>query len=198
MIDSLKILGVFVLGILVAIFSIFPDFFLKNDFSSYVLYLLMFLVGFGVGSNEKLRGIFKKMSLKIILIPFSVVVGSAAGGVISGIILSDLTVRETLAVSFGFGYYSLSSVIITKIKGETLGVIALLSNIGRELITLALSPVFVKIFGKLAPIASGGATSMDTTLPMVKKYSGEEYVLAAFFSGIILSIFVPFLVTLSL
>ena len=78
---------------------------------------------------------------------------------------------------------------------ETLGVIALLSNIMRELITLLATPIFLKYFGKLAPIAAGGATSMDTTLPIITKFSGKDYAIIAIFSGTVLTILVPFLVT---
>jgi uncharacterized membrane protein YbjE (DUF340 family) len=106
--------------------------------------------------------------------------------------------NECLAIGSGFGYYSLSSIYITKISGEVLGVVALLSNIIREVITLIASPVLVKYFGKLAPIASGGATSMDTTLPIITRYSGKEFAVTSVFSGTVLTIIVPFMVTLFL
>ena len=75
-----------------------------------------------------------------------------------------------------------------------LGVIALLANLSREIITLIFAPLFVRLFGKLAPIASGGATAMDTTLPIVARFSGKEYAIIAFFSGIVLTVLVPILV----
>lgn len=103
-----------------------------------------------------------------------------------------------MAVGAGFGYYSLSSIFITEISGPTLGVIALLSNILRELVTLLASPLFAKYFGKLAPITSGGATSMDTTLPIIVQSSGKEYAIISVFSGIVLTILVPFFVTIIL
>jgi uncharacterized membrane protein YbjE (DUF340 family) len=49
-------------------------------------------------------------------------------------------------------------------------------------------------FGKLAPVASGGATSMDSTLPIIVTASGKEYAMISVFSGIVLTILVPFLV----
>jgi len=54
----------------------------------------------------------------------------------------------------------------------------------------------VKFFGKLSPIASGGATSMDTTLPVIAKFSGREYAVISVFSGVVLTILVPFIITL--
>ena len=99
-----------------------------------------------------------------------------------------------MAVASGFGYYSLSSIFITEISGETLGVIALLSNISREIITLLATPFFVKYFGKLGGIVSGGATSMDTCLPIISESTGKEWAIIAVFSGVVLTIIVPFLV----
>ena len=103
-----------------------------------------------------------------------------------------------MAVGAGFGYYSLSSVFITQLHSHSLGVVALLSNIFREVATLLATPILVSYFGNLAGIASGGATAMDTTLPIISKYSGKEYAIIAVFSGIVLTILVPFLVTVIL
>jgi uncharacterized membrane protein YbjE (DUF340 family) len=50
-------------------------------------------------------------------------------------------------------------------------------------------------FGKLAGISSGGATSMDTTLPVITRFSGKEWSIISVFSGIVLTLLVPFLVT---
>jgi len=64
----------------------------------------------------------------------------------------------------------------------------------RELSTLMLAPLYVRLFGRLAPVAAAGATSMDTCLPVIMKYSGKEVAIIALFSGIALTIVVPFLV----
>ena len=57
-----------------------------------------------------------------------------------------------------------------------LGTIALISNIMREIMALLGAPLFVRFFGKLAPICAGGATTMDTTLPIITRYSGKDLV----------------------
>ena len=95
----------------------------------------------------------------------------------------------------GFGYYSLSSIFITEYRGAELGTIALTTNIIREIITLLGAAVLVRCFGKLAPICSGGATTMDTTLPVITRFSGKEYVIIAIFHGFVVDFSVPFLVT---
>jgi uncharacterized membrane protein YbjE (DUF340 family) len=95
------------------------------------------------------------------------------------------------------GYYSLSSILITQYKGIELGTIALLANIFREVLALLLAPFLVKYFGKLAPIAAGGATTMDTTFPGIVRYSGKEFSIVSIYHGFITDLSVPFLVTLS-
>ena len=76
-----------------------------------------------------------------------------------------------------------------------MGVIALLTNVMRELLTLILAPLLARYVGKFAPIAAGAATSMDTTLPVVTRFSGPEYTTIAVLSGVILMLLVPLLVT---
>ena len=107
--------------------------------------------------------------------PLTVVLGSLSGTAIISALLSHINVLEAMAVGAGFGYYSLSSIFISQMYSQELGVIALLSNIFREIITLLAVPILVKYFGKLAGIATGGATAMDTTLPVIVKFTGKDY-----------------------
>ncbi len=195
---SLIILFFFILGLLAGIYNLLPDFLLENDYSLYALYLLMFLVGIGIGSNKKSLQLIKKVNFKILLVPLSVITGTYIGVSVFALLQDNLNLIESLAIGSGFGYYSLSSVLISEVASDTLGVIALLSNITREIITLLLTPIFARYFGKLAPIASGGATAMDTTLPVITKYIGSDYAIISVFSGIVLTILVPFLIAIIL
>lgn len=196
--NSIIILAFFASGVFLGVYNYLPGFIAENDYSMYALYGLMFLVGISIGADKESWKVIKTMNLKILLIPVGIVLGTLAGTSLVGLLVNDLNVKEAMAVGAGFGYYSLSSIFISQISGETLGVIALLSNIMREVITLLATPVFVLLFGKLAGIASGGATSMDTTMPIIVKYSGKEWGIIAIFSGIVLTILVPFLVSLIL
>lgn len=195
---SLIILSFFVLGLILGLTRFLPTTLLESDFSIYALYLLMFLVGIGIGTDRSSWKIIREVNVKIVLVPLSVIVGSLIGVSAISIFLSDIKVGEAMAVGAGFGYYSLSSVMITEFHSDTLGVIALLSNIIREITTLLATPLFVRFFGKLAGVASGGATAMDTTLPIIVRYSGKEYAIIAVFSGIVLTILVPVIVPLIL
>ena len=193
--SSLIIVGFFIFGIIVGLFLFVPEFLSGNDLSNYVLYVLMFFVGVQIGTDKNAWGIIKKVKYKILLVPLSVIIGTFIGVSIVSFFIEDIGLRNALAIGSGFGYYSLSSIFISKLAGSMMGVVALMSNIMREVITLLMTSVFVKYFGKLAPIASGGATSMDTTLPVITKFTGTEYAIIAVFSGTVLTIIVPFLVT---
>ena len=101
-----------------------------------------------------------------------------------------------MAINSGFAYYSLSSIFITEFRGVELGTIALLANIIREMITLLFSPLLTKVFGPLAPITAGGATSMDTTLPIITHTIGDRYTALSIYHGFVVDFTVPFLVTM--
>ena len=100
-----------------------------------------------------------------------------------------------MAVGAGFGYYSLSGILITGSKGAELGTVALLSNIIRELLTLLGAPLLARWFGSLAPIAAGGATTADTTLPVITRTCGDELAVVSIYHGMVVDFSVPFLVT---
>lgn len=193
--NSLIILAFFALGVILGVTGKLPDLMIQTDFSMYALYLLMFLVGIGIGADKNSWSVIRTMKVRIFLVPLGIIFGTFAGTALASLFLPDLKLKEVLAVGAGFGYYSLSSLFITQLSGETLGVIALLSNIMREITTLLATPILVLYFGKLAGIASGGATAMDTTLPVITRYSGKEWGIISVFSGIVLTLLVPFLVT---
>lgn len=195
---SLIILSFFAVGVALGLFRFLPEIIIQSDYSQWALYALMFLVGMGIGADPKSLSALKAFNLKIAVVPLITIVGTTLGVLVVWTITSDFSLTDTLAVGYGFGYYSLSSIFITELRGETLGVVALLANIMREIITLLAAPLMAIYFGKLAPITAGGATSMDTTLPIISAASGKEYAIVSLFHGIVLTVLVPFLVSLVL
>ena len=123
------------------------------------------------------------------------IAGTLSGGCLASIFLTQRSLTDCLAISSGFGYYSLSSIFITNYRGTELGLIALLSNISREICTLLFTPLLARWFGNLAPISSGGATTMDTTLPIIINTIGQQYAIVSIFHGFLVDFSVPFLVT---
>jgi uncharacterized membrane protein YbjE (DUF340 family) len=191
---SVIILSFFVLGIGLSYSGMLPEWILGEDLSLWALYFLMFVVGVGVGNDSAMTAIFRRISPGILLVPVVVIVGSLAGTALFSVFLHNIAVGPAMAVGAGFGYYSLSAIIIAQVSGQEAGVVALLANIIREVATLVMAPFLVRYFGKLAIIAAGGATAMDTTLPVIVKFSGKDMAVIAIFSGIVLSLMVPLLV----
>jgi len=192
---SLIIFSVFIAGLLTGTMHILPEKPYINEISTYILYILMFLVGISIGVDKHVWQQFREMNARILLIPLTAIVGTGIGMVIFHVLFSYPKAADLYAIGSGFGYYSLSSIVISRVSSESIGIIALLSNIIREIGTLILTPILARYFGKLAPIAAGGATTSDTTLPMIMKYSGKEYVLGAVMNGIILTLLVPILIS---
>lgn len=191
---SLIITAFFITGILLGVFHLLPEGLKVDNLSLYSLYALLLFVGIGIGSDKESLSALKRMRGWLVLIPVVIVVGALAGSLVAWLILDDYQLNEILAVGSGMGYYSLSSIMISEVKGETLGTIALISNLAREFITLLAAPLLIKVFGKFAPIAAGGATAMDTTLPVVIRFSGKDFTIVSIYSGVVITFLVPFLV----
>ena len=191
---TLRILACFILGILLAWQNILPLWLEQGFLAEYIMWVLVLAVGIGLGSELQAFGILREMHLRVFAVPLLIIIGTGAGGVFASFILLDMTLQETLSVGAGFGYYSLSSLIIGKAGYPALASIALLANIFRELLGILTAPVLARYVGSLAPIAVAGATAMDTCLPAIARFSGERYAIIAVFSGVCLTLVVPFLV----
>lgn len=195
--SSLIILFTFVLGVFIARFRCLPDIFLDTDFSIYILFLLMFVVGVSIGADIKeLYRPLRQYRMKILLVPIATILGTLSFCTVLGLFLDGISVRETVAIGSGFGYYSLSAVFLKELAGVEIGTMALIGNLYRELFTLLFTPFLVRYFGKLAPISSAGATSMDTSLPIITRYAGENFVVVSLFHGIVVDMSVPVILSL--
>ncbi len=201
---SIIVVSFFILGCLLGAYRLLPQFLIDNDITVYLLYILMFLVGISIGCDKKLKIILRSIDLKLLLVPLATIVGTLTFTAAAVLILNEWSIWNCLSVGSGFAYYSLSSILITQLEtpvmglalATELGTIALLANIMREIFALLGAPVFVRYFGKIAPICAGGATTMDTTLPIITQYSGKDMVFIAIFHGIIVDFSVPILISL--
>lgn len=163
--------------------------------ADYLLYILMFSVGISVGMNETVIQKIKNYNLSILLIPVGVTIGSVFGGFVCGLIF-DMRPIDSLSIGAAMGWYSLSGVMLETLSSAPIGTIAFLSSLMREFIAFLMIPLLVKYLNTYCAIAAAGATSEDTTLPMLIKYSGEEFIIISVINGVLCSVAVPILINL--
>ena len=164
-----------------------------TEHSGLVLYVLMFSVGISVGLNRSVFRSLRSFHVKILIIPSGIILASIAGGAIAAVLL-NVPAAGGMAVAAGLGWYSLSGVLVGELFTPQLGTIAFLSNLMREILTFCLVPFVAKHFNGYTAIAPAAATSEDTTLAILMKYTNEEVVVMAVFNGVLCSAAVPVLV----
>lgn len=157
------------------------------------LNILIFFVGIDIGLNKHIFKDLKKHGFLLLAIPMSIVAGSLIGGALTGYIFK-MPSNLSLSISAGFGWYSLSGILLAKLHNAEIGTIAFLTNVFRELITVMAIPLIAKYLNDYTTIAPAGATSMDSTLPIISRYTKPEIVVISFFNGALLSSLVPILV----
>jgi len=177
--------------------GLLPDVLVNNNgiLVEAMLYLMLFLIGFDLGTSRAGLKATLKPDRYLIIVPAGTIVGTIAGGFLCSFVI-DLSAMDSMAVASGFGWYSFSAVILAKVKSAELGAIAFLSNVIRESLTLISVPFIAKYFGQYAAIAPGGATTMDVTLPVIEKFAGRRAALIGFVQGVLLTILTPFIIQL--
>ena len=171
-------------------FNVIPNTLVSDQLFSVTLTLLLFVFGFSFGLDKGAIEKMKKTGPKILAFPLFVALGSVLAGLLAGLIL-HIDAAGAMAVSAGYGWYSLAGPLIGQLFGAELGTLGFAANFFRELLTITAIPLMVKL-GKFAPIASGGATTMDTTLPVIIRYCGSDVLITAFSNGLILTLIAPF------
>ena len=161
------------------------------------LMILLFFVGIDIGKQKDIFEKVKKMGLRILLVPIAIIVGSIVGGIF-GAFLLKMPLNEGGAVGSGLGWYSLSSTILLADGYVELSALAFLSNVFREVLGLVSIPLIAKYLGKLETVAISGATAMDTSLPVISKYTDAETTIIAFISGVICTASVPIILPIVL
>ena len=163
--------------------------------ADWVLRALALVIGFDLGAEfHRLK--LRELPLPLLLIPFANILFSLACGALFSV-LRGLPLRQGLLLFAGLGWYSLSSVLIAQKGLVVLSLLAFIHNVLRELLAILTAPLAAKLSPYL-PIYLGGATSMDVMLPFVQRFSGRNYTLVSFYSGIVCSLAVIPLVHLLL
>jgi uncharacterized membrane protein YbjE (DUF340 family) len=170
--------------------NVIPNALVSDKLFNLSLIVLLFIFGFSFGQDKDAINKMKNTEPKILVFPLFVALGSLLAGLVGGLILR-IDVAGAMAVSSGYGWYTLSGPLIGQLFGAELGTLGFAANFFRELLTITAIPLMIKL-DKYAPVASGGATTMDTTLPVIMRYCGGDMLITAFSNGLILTLIAPF------
>jgi uncharacterized membrane protein YbjE (DUF340 family) len=160
-------------GVLFGFSGLFPSAFggFLERWIDISLYVLVFGVGMELAWESKAFEELRSLGFRVFLLPLAAMVGSLSGAAFVAL-CSPMTLRECLAVASGFGWYSLSGVLLARLGNPSLGLFAFATNVFREILALVSLEWVYRAFGGWAAVALGGATSMDTTLGVLSRVSG--------------------------
>ncbi|BDY03329.1 lysine exporter LysO family protein [Ferrimonas sp. YFM] len=188
--ESLKLALVVAGGVLVGLVVTLPHSLIEQTANG-ALMVLLALIGIQLrGSNLGLRSIL--LNPRGLAIAALVAVTSLAAGALTAVI-HGLPLLHGVILASGFGWYSLSGILITDGLGPVLGSVAFLADLSRELIAIVLIPALMRI-SPAGAIGYGGATAMDFTLPVLQQTGGPKVVPVAIVSGFLLSLATPILI----
>ncbi len=161
------------------------------------LCLLMVFVGLDLGIQGEVFKMLKAAGLKILLFPAATIIGTFIGAAVSGP-LFGLSLRESMAVGAGFGWYSLAPGIIMEAGLIQASAVSFLHNVLREITSILILPIVASKIGYIEAACMAGAPSMDVCLPVINKGTKGKAVTYGFITGVIMSFLVPVLVPLAL
>ncbi|MBP2170589.1 uncharacterized membrane protein YbjE (DUF340 family) [Erwinia toletana] len=190
--ESLKLCGVVIIGFVLGLSEWTPLHY-ASQASEYALILLLFLVGMQLrGSGMTLRQIV--LNRRGMMVAVVVALSALLGGLIAALLLG-LPLKTGLAMASGYGWYSLSGILMTEAFGPVIGSAAFFNDLLRELLAIMLIPGLIRQHRSTA-LGLCGATSMDFTLPVLQRSGGIEIVPAAIVHGFVLSLLAPVLIAL--
>ncbi len=179
-----------VLGMIIGYFL--PENYMPPDITmTIMLMILILLVGIGLkGSGITLKEVLLNQRGVEMSIIFTLAV--LAGGLLFALLFTDVSWTKGLALASGFGWYSLSAIVMTDAYGAIWGSVALFNDLIREFFALIFIPVFMRKYPSAA-VGLGGATSFDFTLPIIQQSGGLKVVPLAISFGFIINIVSPVL-----
>lgn len=157
----------------------------------YWLFLLLFIIGIELTQTRFDRS---WLAWSILRVPLFTIIASLLAGLLLSF-LTDIHWPIALALSSGFGWFSLSGALISQHLGDYYGAIALLTDLLRELLGILIVFLLGNRYAQ-ASIGSCGATAADTTLPFIRQACGQTFIPVALMSGLVLTLVGPLLMLL--
>lgn len=195
--STVVILIMVTVGILIGnciILKHFPDYlYVLDKYSNHMmtvcLCVMMGLIGFDLGLSGKAAECLKSAGAMVIVFPAAAVLGTLVMGTVSGMLLG-FSVREGLAISAGFGWYTYAPAVISGAGSEyaIAGTVAFVHNVIRETASIILIPLCAKRIGYLEATAMPGISAMDICMPIIERSCREDTIIYAFLTGIFMNI----------
>jgi uncharacterized membrane protein YbjE (DUF340 family) len=188
---TLIVIGVVMFGGIIGANTQIPAIMIER-LSEGLLMVLLLLIGFQLKNSglPLTKILLNTAGIKIAIITL---IGGWLGGLMTAFTLS-LPASLGLALGSGFGWYSLTGLLVDEQLGPIYGCAAFLSELIRELLALICIPIFISRFPTTC-IGYAGATALDFTLPMIQQHGKTRDAAAAIVSGFLLSLSVPILIT---
>ena len=170
---------------------------MSGDWMVVGITILLACVGFNLGLDGKVFSSLKQVGFKALLIPIAAVAGSLIMGAVYGLI-SPLSVGEGIAISAGFGWYTMAPGLMVEAGFVVSGAISFMHNVIRETLGIIIIPLVAKKIGYLEAVSIPGVAAMDVCMPIVERSCRAETVVYSFCTGAFMCLFVPTVVPLAL
>ncbi len=170
----------------------FFSFTMPDNLPFILLSVLIFSAGYTVGEEENVLKKIKTNIFKILWLSTLTILGTFFGAFLISFFI-PISAKESILASAGFGWYSLSGIMISNMYSPYLGSISFVANVFRESFAIILIPIVSKI-SSYGAISIGGSPSMDTLLGIIAKSNDKETTLISFGHGVILSTLIPFII----
>lgn len=201
------ILGLVVIGMLAGYFIIagmFPQFLDEFDVISghsltVFLCCLLFCVGFDLGMQGTVISSIRAVGARALAFPFAAVAGSLVIGT-AACMFFGFSVREGIAISAGFGWYTYAPTVIAGAGSEFMvaSAVSFMHNVIREVSGIVLIPILAKKIGYLEMTGIPGVAAMDVCMPIVERSCRHDTVVYSFAVGLLMCIVTSLLVPLAM
>jgi len=150
-----------------------------------VLSLMITFIGYAMGLSGTIIGQLKKIGGRVFVFPAAVILGTTVFCILLGLVLPMITVRESLAIGYGYGWYTYAPIAISNAGHEIASAISFMHNVFRELGGIVLIPILAGKIGYIEATGLPGIAAMDVCLPIIQKVTREEIIAYAFAIGLI-------------
>ena len=201
------ILGLVVVGMLAGYFiiagmmpQILDEFDVISGHSLTVfLCCLLFCVGFDLGMQGTVISSIREVGVRALAFPFAAVIGSIVIGTAASMFFG-FTMREGIAISAGFGWYTYAPTVIASAGSEFMvaSAVSFMHNVIREVSGIVLIPILAKKIGYLEMTGIPGVAAMDVCMPIVERSCRHDTVVYSFAVGLLMCIVTSLLVPLAM